>query len=75
MTDVPAPLLFVLRRVVGGETVPAVGEVVNLNHLPAVGDVLEELRLARDQAAIIQDDEPDGNSIIICDATTGRRVG
>lgn len=75
MTDVPAQPRFVLRRVVRGETVPAVGEEVNLNHLPAVGDEFEELRLARDQAALVQDDEPDGNTIVVCDATTGRRVG
>jgi|GEM_PF-3677582 len=74
MTDVPVQLLFVLRRVARGLTVPAVGDVVDLNHLPAVGDELEEARLARDQAALIQDDEPDGNTIIICDVTTGRRV-
>lgn len=65
----PAPVQhrFVLRLVLPGARCPAIGEKVNPNHFDGRGDQHDDLRVAKDQAAIAQDLEKAGCTIIVCD--------
>lgn len=72
----PAPVQnrFTILRVPRGQRCPAINETLNPNHFAGRGDQHDDLRHAKDQAAIIQDLEADGGTIIVCDTFNWTRA-